>query len=137
MKTRLFHYDLPAELIAQRPLAQRDASRLLVLDRKTGRVTHSRVKDLAKWLLPEDLLILNQTKVIPARLWAVKLETGAKIEIFLLRRVGTDSLEWEALVAPAKRVKGNPVLKVVPRGEVEILEPLGQGHFLIRFRKIG
>ncbi len=138
MKTSLFHYNLPAELVAQRPLAQRDASRLLVLDRKTGRVTHSRVKDLAHWLLPEDLLVLNQTKVIPARLWAEKTETGAKIEIFLLRRTRPeDPYEWEALVSPAKRIKGNPILKIHPKGEAAILEPLGEGHFLIRLNKTG
>jgi S-adenosylmethionine:tRNA ribosyltransferase-isomerase len=137
LKTRLFHYDLPADLIAQRPLPQRDASRLLVLDRKTGRVAHSFVKDLADWLLPEDLLVLNQTKVIPARLWAVKPETGAKIEIFLLRKTGEGPLEWEALIAPAKRVKNNPLLKIIPRGEAQVLESLGQGHFLVRLEKTG
>jgi S-adenosylmethionine:tRNA ribosyltransferase-isomerase len=138
LKTSLFHYDLPADLVAQRPLAQRDASRLLVLDRKTGRVTHSRVKDLAQWLLPEDLLVLNQTKVIPARLLAEKPETGAQIEIFLLRRTQKeDPYEWEALVSPAKRIKGNLSLKIHPRGEAAILEPLGEGHFIIRLNKTG
>jgi S-adenosylmethionine:tRNA ribosyltransferase-isomerase len=138
LKTSLFHYHLPGELVAQRPLAQRDASRLLVLDRKTGRVTHSRMKDLAQWLLPEDLLVLNQTKVIPARLWAEKTETGAKIEIFLLRRTQKeDPYEWEALVSPAKRIKGNLILKVHPRGEAAILESLGEGHFIVRFNKTG
>jgi S-adenosylmethionine:tRNA ribosyltransferase-isomerase len=138
LKTSLFHYALPGELVAQRPLAQRDASRLLVLDRKTGRVTHSRMKDLAQWLLPEDLLVLNQTKVIPARLWAEKTETGAKIEIFLLRRTQKDDpYEWEALVSPAKRIKGNLILKVHPRGEAAILESLGEGHFIVRLNKTG
>ncbi|HEY5038802.1 MAG TPA: S-adenosylmethionine:tRNA ribosyltransferase-isomerase, partial [bacterium] len=68
MKTDLFDYPLPFERIAQRPLEKRDASRLLVLDRKTGRLEHSKVKDLPQWLLPNDLMVVNQTKVIPARL---------------------------------------------------------------------
>ncbi|HVM32048.1 MAG TPA: tRNA preQ1(34) S-adenosylmethionine ribosyltransferase-isomerase QueA [bacterium] len=137
MKTRLFHYALPAQLVAQRPLAQRDASRMLVLDRKTGRLAHSRVKDLPQWLLPGDLLVRNETKVIPARLFAVKPETRARIEVFLLRRTGAGNAEWEALLSPAKRIKGPLTLQIQPRGQLEVLENLGTGHFLVRFSKTG
>lgn len=138
MKTSLFDYPLPSDRVAQRPLEKRDASRMLVLDRKTGRVEHALVRDLPRWLLPGDLMVVNQTKVFPARLYAVKPETGARIEIFLLRpSLGGTNREWEALVSPAKRIKGNPVLKLEPRGEAAVLESLGEGHFLIRLDKVG
>src|ERR1700691_4726443 len=102
MKTSLFDYNLPMAQIAQRPLEKRDASRMLVLDRKTGRVEHSWVKDLAKWLLPGDLMVVNQTKVFPARLFAMKPETGAELEVFLLRPAMDGSAEeWDALISPA------------------------------------
>ena len=111
---------------------------MLVLDRKTGRVEHGFVRDLPQWLLPGDLMVVNQTKVFPARLFAVKPETGARIEIFLLRpSLQGSSGEWEALVSPAKRIKGNPVLKLEPRGEAVVLESLGEGHFIVRLDKVG
>ncbi len=138
MKASLFDYHLPFEKIAQRPLARRDASRMLVLDRKTGRLEHSLVRELPKWLLPGDLIVLNETKVIPARLFAVKPETGAHLEIFLLRKaVGGEVGEWEALINPAKRVKSGMTLRVLPKGEAEVLEALGEGHFLVRFPRVG
>lgn len=138
MKTDLFDYPLPFERIAQRPLEKRDASRLLVLDRKTGRLEHSKVKDLPQWLLPNDLMVVNQTKVIPARLYATKPETGAKLEILLLRPAyGEGEGEWEVLITPAKRIKGAMVLALHPKGEVAVLEYLGEGHFIVRFDKVG
>ncbi len=146
MKTSYFDYHLPQERIAQRPLEKRDASRMLVLDRKTGRVEHSWVRDLPKWLLPNDLMVVNQTKVFPARLFATKPETGAKIEVFLLRPALSKSNgpafenadeEWEALISPAKRIKGSGVLKMEPKGEVAVLESLGEGHFLVRINRVG
>lgn len=138
MKTSLFDYHLPFEKIAQRPLKKRDASRMLVLDRKTGRVSHSFVRDLPKWLLPGDLMVVNQTKVFPARLYAIKPDTGAKLEIFLLRPVFQDALEeWETLISPAKRIQGNPVLKLEGKGEAAVLESLGEGHFILRLNHVG
>ena len=138
MKTNFFDYNLPAESIAQRPLAKRDASRLLVLDRETDRIEHSLVRDLPKWLLPNDLMIVNRTKVIPARLFATKTETGAKLEIFLLRpALGETGGEWEVLISPAKRIKGSPILKLKPKGKVVVLETLGEGHFIVRFLGTG
>ncbi|HUO58953.1 MAG TPA: tRNA preQ1(34) S-adenosylmethionine ribosyltransferase-isomerase QueA [bacterium] len=138
MKTNLFDYNLPADRIAQKPLAKRDASRMLVLDRKTGRISHAMVRDLPHWLLPNDLMVVNQTKVLPARLYATKPETGARIEILLLRQETEGKLEeWEALVSPAKRIKGNPLLKLEPKGEAAVLESLGEGHFIIRLNHVG
>jgi S-adenosylmethionine:tRNA ribosyltransferase-isomerase len=138
MKLDLFDYHLPAESIAQKPLVKRDGARMLVLDRKTGRVDHSHVRDLAKWLLPTDLMVVNQTKVIPARLYAVKPETGALLEVFLLRSAMDGAAnEWEVLIHPAKRIKGVTILKLEPKGEVAVLEALGEGHFLVRFNKTG
>jgi len=138
MKLELFDYHLPAESIAQKPLAKRDGARMLVLDRKTGRVEHSHVRDLAQWLLPGDLMVVNQTKVIPARLYAVKPDTGARLEIFLLRPAFNEPPnEWEVLIHPAKRIKGVVVLNLEPKGEVAVLESLGEGHFLVRFNKTG
>jgi len=138
MKTVLFDYRLPLDRIAQKPLEKRDESRMLVLDRKTGRIEHSWVRELPRWLLSNDLMVVNRTKVLPARLFAVKPETGARLEIFLLRRaMGESAGEWEVLISPAKRVKGNPVLKVEPRGEAVVLESLGEGHFIVRFGKTG
>ncbi len=136
MNTQLFNYHLPEERIAQRPLSQRDAARMLVLDRKTGRVEHSRVRDLAQWLLPHDLLLVNRTRVIPARLFAHKPQTGAHLEIFLLRPSGGEGV-WEALVKPARRVKNQMVLKLEPKGEAEIVETLGEGHFLVELQGTG
>jgi S-adenosylmethionine:tRNA ribosyltransferase-isomerase len=138
MKLDLFDYHLPAESIAQKPLSQRDGARMLVLDRKTGRVEHSHTKDLAHWLLPNDLMVVNQSKVIPARLYAVKPETGARLEVFLLRPAFNDvPNEWEVLIHPAKRIKGVTILKLEPKGEVAVLESVGDGHFLVRFNKTG
>ena len=138
MKASLFDYHLPGERIAQRPLEKRDASRMLVLDRKTGRVTHGFVRDLPQWLLSDDLMVVNQTKVFPARLYAIKPDTGAKLEIFLLRPALENSPgEWEALISPAKRIKGNPTLKLEGNGEVEVLESLREGHFIVRLNRVG
>lgn len=138
MKLDFFDYHLPAESIAQKPLAKRDGARMLVLDRKTGRVEHSHVKDLGQWLLAGDLMVVNQTKVIPARLYAVKQDTGARLEIFLLRPAFNEPPnEWEVLIHPAKRIKGVVVLKLEPKGEAAVLESLGEGHFLVRFNKTG
>ncbi len=137
MKTELFNYVLPFDQIAQKPLVKRDGARMLVLDRKTGRIDHSYVRDLSKWFLPNDLMVVNQTKVIPARLYATKLETGAKLEVFLLRPALNQGFnEWEVLISPAKRIKGVTVLALEPKGEVAVLETLGEGHFLVRFNKI-
>lgn len=103
MKTSDFDYYLPEELIAQTPLKDRDHSRMLVLDKVTGEITHDRFDDIVNYLNKGDVLVLNNTKVIPARLIGEKEETKAVIEVLMLKDLGND--EWECLCKPAKRVK--------------------------------
>ena len=116
MKTDDFDFELPEELIAQTPLKKRDTSKLLVLDKETGEIEDKHFKDIIGYLNPGDVLVMNNTKVIPARLYGIKEETNAVIEILMLK----ETLEncWECLVKPAKRVKlgtvvsfGNGILK--------------------------
>lgn len=103
MKVEDFDYNLPEELIAQTPLKQRDESRLLVLDKETGEVEHKHFKDILEYLEEGDTLVLNDTKVLPARLIGTKEETEAVIEVLLLKNIVDD--EWECLVKPARRIK--------------------------------
>lgn len=103
MKTSDFYYDLPEELIAQHPVEPRDASRLLVYDRKTETITHKRFYDLPEYLGENDVLVRNNTKVIPARIYGISDETGAKVEFLLYKRL--DLNEWKTLCKPAKKAK--------------------------------
>ena len=103
MKVEEFDYNLPEELIAQTPLEQRDSSKLLVLDKKTGEVEHKHFYDILNYLEKGDTLVLNDTKVLPARLIGEKEETKAVIEILLLKNIKDD--DWECLVKPARRIK--------------------------------
>ncbi|MDM5339239.1 tRNA preQ1(34) S-adenosylmethionine ribosyltransferase-isomerase QueA [Fictibacillus enclensis] len=124
MDINMFDFDLPEELIAQTPLKDRTASRLMVLDPATGKVEHNTFKNIIDYLNPGDCLVLNDTRVLPARLLGEKEDTKAKIEILLLKETGDDT--WETLVKPAKRVKpgttvvfGNGLLKAVCTGETD------------------
>ncbi|SDW28780.1 S-adenosylmethionine--tRNA ribosyltransferase-isomerase [Marininema mesophilum] len=108
MDVSLFNFHLPEELIAQTPLLDRSSSRLLVLDRETEEIKHASFPDLLGYLHAGDVLVLNDTRVRPARLIGVKEETGAQIELLLLKPLGED--RWEALVKPAKRVKEGSVI---------------------------
>ncbi len=108
MKTDDFDFDLPEELIAQTPLERRDASRLLVLDKESGEICHKRFSDVIDYLNKGDTLVLNDTKVMPARLYGVKEETGAAIEVLLLKDEGDNV--WECLTKPAKRIKVGTVI---------------------------
>ena len=103
MKTSDFDYNLPEELIAQTPMEPRDHSRLLVVHRGTGEVEHRHFYDITEYLHPGDALVINETKVIPARLLGVKEDTGVPVEVFLLRRL--NATDWEALVRPGRRLK--------------------------------
>nr|UWI49400.1 tRNA preQ1(34) S-adenosylmethionine ribosyltransferase-isomerase QueA [Clostridioides difficile] len=103
MKTSDFKFDLPQELIAQVPIEDRASSRLMVLDKETGEIEHKVFRDVIEYLNPGDCLVLNNTRVIPARLIGEKLETGGKIEFLLLKRTEEDT--WQALVKPGKRAK--------------------------------
>lgn len=103
MKTSDFNFDLPQELIAQTPIEDRSASRLMVLDKETGEIEHKIFRDIKEYLKPGDCLVLNDTRVIPARLIGEKVDTGGKIEFLLLKRNTDDT--WESLVKPGKRAK--------------------------------
>ncbi|XJZ26347.1 tRNA preQ1(34) S-adenosylmethionine ribosyltransferase-isomerase QueA [Bacillota bacterium Lsc_1132] len=103
MKVELFDFHLPEELIAQVPLKNRADSRLMVLDKQTGAINHTVFKNIKEYLQEGDCLVLNDTKVLPARLFGVKEDTGAKIEVLLLKQLEGD--QWETLIKPAKRIK--------------------------------
>ena len=103
MKTSDFFFDLPKELIAQDPLEDRSASRLMVLHRKTGTIEHKHFTDIIDYLNPGDCLVRNNTKVIPARLYGTREDTGAVIELLLLKRRKDDI--WETLVKPGKKAR--------------------------------
>jgi S-adenosylmethionine:tRNA ribosyltransferase-isomerase len=103
MRLDEFDYELPDELIAQTPLAERTSSRLMALNKRTGDIRHGRFEQLIDYLQAGDLLVMNDTRVIPARLFGVKKDTGSKVELLLLKQLGND--RWEALVRPGKRLK--------------------------------
>jgi len=132
MKLSDFDYDLPTQLIAQHPSPQRDRSRLLVLHREEGRVEHRIFSQLPLYLQPGDLLILNETKVIPARLKGVKVGTGGKVEIFLLSQVRGD--EWRVLVRPGRRIRpGTEVSVGEGRIRAKIIDEGQNGYRIARF----
>lgn len=136
MKTSDFYYELPQELIAQDPLEDRSSSRLMVLNKNNGRVSHKRFSDITEYLRKGDCLVLNNTKVIPARLLGVKEDTGAAVEVFLLKRL--DANTWETLVKPGKKLK--PGARVV-FGEgllrCEIKEVVQEGNRIVSFEYDG
>lgn len=105
MKLSQFRYKEPTDLIAQQPAAERDKSRLMVVNRKTGKIEHKVFSDLLKYFDDGDVMILNNTKVFPARLYGNKEKTGAKIEVFLLRELDHDSKLWDVLVDPARKIR--------------------------------
>ncbi|HHY21645.1 MAG TPA: S-adenosylmethionine:tRNA ribosyltransferase-isomerase, partial [Bacilli bacterium] len=109
MDVNLFDFYLPDELIAQTPLTNRSDSKLLILDKKTGEVTDGRFEQMIDYLHEGDCLVLNDTRVLPARLLGVKEDTGAKVEVLLLKQIEGD--KWEVLVKPAKRVKEGTVIQ--------------------------
>ncbi len=132
MKTADFYFDLPQELIAQDPLEDRSSSRLLVLDRETGKTEHHIFKDVIDYLNPGDCLVVNNTKVIPARLFGSKEGTEAKIEILLLKRKENDV--WETLVKPGKKAKPGTRISFgdgLLTGEV--IDVVEEGNRLIKF----
>ena len=132
MKTSDFFYNLPEELIAQHPASERDLSRLLVLDGKTGEREHKIFSDLPTYLRPGDCLVLNNTKVIPARLLGVVADTGAAAEILLLHRREADV--WETIVRPGKKLRQGRRVDFIPgRLSCEIEEVLESGNRLVRF----
>ena len=136
MKTSDFNFDLPQELIAQDPLEDRSSSRLMVLNKESGEITHRIFHDITEYLHPGDCLVINDTKVIPARLIGTKEDTGAHIEILLLKRKENDI--WETLVKPGKKCR--PGARVVfGNGELraEIVDVLEDGNRLVHFEYEG
>lgn len=136
MDVKEFDYELPEELIAQDPLEDRAASRLLVLDKVTGEIEHHHFRDIRQYLKAGDVLVINNTKVIPARLYGVKEGTGAAIEILLLKNKGNDT--WETLVKPGKKAKPGTVISFgdgLLKGEV--VDVVEEGNRLIRFQYEG
>ncbi|MGN0394475.1 MAG: tRNA preQ1(34) S-adenosylmethionine ribosyltransferase-isomerase QueA [Coprococcus sp.] len=149
MQLKDFYYDLPQELIAQDPLAKRSESRLMVLDRKNDTISHKHFYDIINYLQPGDCLVINDTKVIPARLMGVKEDTGANIEVLLLKR--KDDSTWETLVKPGKKARvGARIVfgaksntpdavtgKITGKLVGEVIDIVEEGNRLIRFEYEG
>ncbi|HJA81654.1 MAG TPA: tRNA preQ1(34) S-adenosylmethionine ribosyltransferase-isomerase QueA [Candidatus Mediterraneibacter intestinipullorum] len=136
MKTSDFYYDLPEELIAQDPLEDRSSSRLLVLDKNSGETEHHVFREIVNYLDPGDCLVINDTKVIPARLIGAKEETGAKIEVLLLKR-GADDV-WETLVKPGRKAKPGTRISFGDGLLVgEVVDIVDEGNRLIHFEYEG
>ena len=145
MKTSDYYYDLPEELIAQTPLERRDASRLFVLDRSTGAIEHKHFYDITDYLAPGDCLILNDSRVLPARIYGVK-STGARVEFLLLKQLGTNV--WECLTGPGKKAREDSeftfgdgimtgkVLEVLENGN-RVVEFASQENFFTALDKLG
>ncbi|MBE7045805.1 MAG: tRNA preQ1(34) S-adenosylmethionine ribosyltransferase-isomerase QueA [Ruminococcaceae bacterium] len=132
MKTRDFYYELPEELIAQDPISDRSGSRLLVLDKKTGNIEHKIFKNIKDYLKKGDCLVLNNTRVIPARLFGTKIPTGAKIEFLLLKRVEKDI--WEVILRPGRRaLKGCEVEFGDGELKAKVIDVLDSGNRLVEF----
>ncbi len=136
LKKKDFYFELPQELIAQDPLEDRSSSRLLALDKRTGATFHCVFRDVESYLRPGDCLVLNNTRVIPARLLGEREGTGAHVEVLLLKRNAGDV--WETLVKPGKKCRpgtrltfGNGLLKA------QVLETVEEGNRLIRFEYSG
>jgi S-adenosylmethionine:tRNA ribosyltransferase-isomerase len=127
-----FDYELPTDAIAQAPAEPRDSSRLLVLHRASGRIRHARFAEIGRWLHPGDLLVVNDSRVIPARLPATRPGGGAA-EILVLRPLEDDAERWEALVRPSRRLAAGAVLTLSDGQRVEVGERLGDGTRAVRF----
>ena len=129
MRTSGLDYELPEDLIAQSPADPRDASRLMVVDVRRGTVSHHTFRDMPRFLLPGDALILNETKVLPARLEAKK-PTGGEVELLFLRDLGPNRGAWEVLARPSRRLKAGLEL-LAGTDRLEIVESLGDGHWAV------
>src|SRR5690554_7347866 len=105
MKLSEFNFDLPEELIAKHPVENRDEARMMVVHKDTGEIEHKHFKDLIDYFDTGDVMVFNNTKVFPARLYGNKEKTGAKIEVFLLRELDRESLLWDVLVDPARKIR--------------------------------
>jgi S-adenosylmethionine:tRNA ribosyltransferase-isomerase len=133
MKLSLFDYDLPRELIAQYPTRRRDQSRLMVLDRATGRIAHRKFRHIVEYLRPGDALVINNTKVFKARLLGQR-GTGGQVEVFLVRRLEAPPVEsWEALAQPSRRLKEGERIFFGAEHGIDLLKNLGDGRWQVSF----
>ncbi|MGG4504623.1 tRNA preQ1(34) S-adenosylmethionine ribosyltransferase-isomerase QueA [Heyndrickxia sporothermodurans] len=136
MKVDLFDFNLPESLIAQTPLKNRSDSRLMVLNKETGDIKHTVFKNITEYLQPGDCLVLNDTKVLPARLFGIKEDTGAKIEVLLLKQTEDD--RWETLVKPAKRIKiGSEIIFGDGKLKATCIEEKEHGGRILEFQYEG
>ncbi|MBO4445967.1 MAG: tRNA preQ1(34) S-adenosylmethionine ribosyltransferase-isomerase QueA [Clostridia bacterium] len=131
MKTSDFYYDLPETLIAQRPIEKRDESRLLHVDRSTGEIEHRHFYDITDYLVPGDTLILNDTRVLPCRIYGVKEETGAVVEFLLLTQQSQDT--WECLCGPGKKAREGSRFSFGEKLRCEVVEVKDDGNRIVRF----
>ena len=130
MKTSDFDFDLPPEYIAQTPLEPRDRSRLMIVDRKSGVIEHATFRDLPRYIQPEDILVLNETRVIPARLFGRKVPSGGRVELLLLKQLDTHT--WETLVG-GKGLRTGVQVQMEAGPLAQVLEVLGGARRLVRF----
>ena len=131
MKTSDFYYDLPENLIAQTPVEPRNASRLMVLDQATGEVAHTVFSSLFDYLNEGDTLILNNTRVLPARIYGIKEDTGARVEFLLLKNLGGNM--WESLAGPGRKAKAGTSFRFSERLSCDVLESTPEGNRIIKF----
>jgi S-adenosylmethionine:tRNA ribosyltransferase-isomerase len=132
MNLKDFYYELPEELIAQEPLEKRDSSRLLVLNKENGEITHNTFRDIIKYFKKGDCLVLNNTRVIPARLYGIKKETGSKTEFLLLKRLEKDI--WEVILRPGKKAQiGARFIFGENELEAEIMDIVEGGNRIVKF----
>lgn len=135
MKTSDFYYELPEELIAQTPVEPRNSSRLMVLDRENGDISHNRFFELEKFLKPGDCLILNNTRVLPARIYGVREDTGSVVEFLLLNQHSGDT--WECLAGPGKKAKTGKKFKFSDKLFAEVTDILPDGNRILKFTSDG
>ena len=134
MRLSDFDYKLPEELVAQYPIKKRDHSRLMVINRTDGSIEHKRFYNIIDYLYPGDLLVLNETKVYPARLWAIKDRTDAVVEVFLLRELSNNL--WEVMVKPARKVRIGNKLTVAEGVQCDVIDNTVSGGRVVRFKGI-
>ncbi len=131
MKTSDFFYNLPEELIAQTPIEPRNASRLMVLDKTNGNVKHSVFSNLFEYLKSGDTLILNNTRVLPARIYGEKVDTGARVEFLLLKNLGNNL--WETLAGPGRKAKPGTSFRFSDKLSCDVIESTPEGNRIIKF----
>ena len=132
-KKSQFNYDLPEELIAQFPVEPRDSSRLLILNRQTQKITHEKFYNLVNYLNPNDCLILNDSRVLPARIWGKNINTEQIVEFLLLKEISKNT--WETLVKPGKKAKTNYKFNFRDLLFGEIIDILEDGNRIIKFNE--